>query len=568
MSGADPGDSLFIVIGGDALALSTARELCVLERHRVAVLWRADREFAAAVERVGAVFIAARPDSAEGLARAGVGQAAAVLALSPDDRLNLHAALRARDANPAIRIVLRLFNRTLARKLEQNLTNCSVLSLAWQSAATYAAAGVDPTCFHGVQFPEPDGPLTGFVTRVAGSCGVAGYRLAEAERELEARILAVDGDIHPSPEALLAEQAQLVAFGEIARLQASMPRRPAVRQRRPIGRRLRARWRNLRIHLRRFDPIFLRLALVALGVLLIGAWHFHRVFGDWLSAFYFVVTTMTTTGYGDLTPARSHPLDVIAAMLLMLLGIAFSGLFIAFVASLLTRAQWVSMQGLRRVNRRGHIVACGAGSIGSEVIQLLLQFEKPLVVVEIAPDAALVEAARDRRFDLLTGDASRDATLDLCNLAAAHGLVALTNADTLNLEIALGARARNPTMPIVLRIADPGFAASIARHFEFETTFSAEALAAPAFAGLAHIAGARGRIAFAGSEFVIAEFDDAGRPPPDAIPLALGREDAFALTEGETVPTPGERLLALVPLAPRLADQPPLATAAEPVADR
>ena len=72
--------------------------------------------------------------------------------------------------------------------------------------------------------------------------------------------------------------------------------------------------------------------------------------------------------------------------------------------------------------------------------------------------------------------------------------LALTNVDTLNLEIALGARARNPTMPIVLRIAEASFAESIARHFEFETTFSAAALAAPAFVGLGRFSGSRGRV--------------------------------------------------------------------------
>ena len=36
-----------------------------------------------------------------------------------------------------------------ATKIEQNLANCSVLSLAWHSAATYAAAALDPTCFRG-----------------------------------------------------------------------------------------------------------------------------------------------------------------------------------------------------------------------------------------------------------------------------------------------------------------------------------------------------------------------------------------------------------------------------------
>jgi Trk K+ transport system NAD-binding subunit len=210
------------------------------------------------------------------------------------------------------------------------------------------------------------------------------------------------------------------------------------------------------------------------------------------------------------------------AMVLMLLGTVFTGIFIAFLASRLTRAQWVRMQGLRPIRRRGHIVVCGCGSIGSGVIDLLLDFDKPIVVVEQSPDAALVERARDRGFDLLTGDASRDDTLDLCNLGAAHSLVALTNVDTLNLEIALGARARNPSMPIVLRIAEANLAASIARHFQFETTFSVAALAGPVFAGLSRLPGARGRIAFDGQEFAIAETVLAGERelPPGAIALA------------------------------------------------
>jgi hypothetical protein len=58
------------------------------------------------------------------------------------------------------------------------------------------------------------------------------------------------------------------------------------------------------------------------------------------------------------------------------------------------------------------------------VIDLLLALGKHLVVVEATPDTAIVERAREQRFDLLTGDASRDATLDLCNLNAAHGLIA------------------------------------------------------------------------------------------------------------------------------------------------
>ena len=550
---AEPGDPVMIVVGGGAIALSTAQELCALQGHRVVVLWRRDPDLARAVENIGAVFItAARPDSGEGLDRAGVRDAVTILALSPDDHLNLHAALLARDLNPHIRIVLRQFNRTLAYKIEQNLPNCSVLSLAWHSAATYAAAAIDPSCFRGLQFPEPDGPLTGFATRITEDCGIEGDTVAHAERVLGARIIAIDDATDFSQNAVLAGGAELVVYGEIATLQGTAPFRSA-RMKPEIGRRLWSLLRRRPHRPPRLNPILARLALVTLIVLLTGTWYFHAVFrGAWLDAVYFVVATMTTTGYGDLTPDRTEPLEIVAAMLLMLSGITLTGLFIAFGASLLTRVHWVTLQGLRPVHRRGHIVICGAGSIGSGVIDLLLALGKRLVVVELNPDATIVERAREQHFDLLTGDASRDTTLDLCNLAAAHSLIALTNVDTLNLEIALGARARNPTMPIVLRIAEASFAESIARHFEFETTFSAAALAAPAFVGLGRFAGSRGRVAFGGQEFAIGEIgsEDLSRPPPpDAIAIAVSRGDQFEIAHDLHDLDPNGRALLLFPIA-------------------
>src|SRR6516164_1167208 len=388
-------DPVMIVVGGGAIALSTAQELCAQQTHRVVVLWTRDPDFARAVETIGAAYIGARPDSTEALDRAGVRHAVTILALSPDDQLNLHAALLARDANPRIRIVLRQFNRTLAHKIEQNLPNCSVLSLAWHSAATYAAAAADPSCFRGLQFPEPDGPLTGFTTRIAESCGVGGETVASAERVLGARILAVDGKTDLARDTILAGRAELVVYGDVAGLQGSTPRRSATRSHPALGRRLRSLLYRSRHQPPRLNPILVRLALAALVVFLLGTWYFHAVFkGSWLDALYFVVATVTTTGYGDLTPDRNHPVDIVAAMLLMLSGTIITGLFIAFGASLLTRVHWVRMQGLRPVHRRGHIVVCGAGSIGGEVIELLLALGKHLVVVEVSPDTAIVEKAR------------------------------------------------------------------------------------------------------------------------------------------------------------------------------
>jgi Trk K+ transport system NAD-binding subunit len=570
-------DPAIIIVGGGAIALSTAQELCTLRGHHVVVLWRRDADLARAVEAIGAAYIAAaRPDSSEALDRAGVRGAITILALSPDDQLNLHAALLARDANPGIRIVLRQFNRTLGHKIEQNLPNCSVLSLARHSAATYAVAALDPYCLRGLQFPQPNGPLTGFATRIAEDCAVEGHTVAQAERAIGARIVAIDGATDFSPEAVLSDGAELVVFDKVARLEHSVPRRPVIRQYSAAGRRLRRLlsrgWRQVP----RPNPILARLAVATLTVLALGAVYFHSVFGSgWLDAVYFVVTTMTTTGYGDLTPDRGKPSEIIAALLLMLAGIILTGLFIAFGASLLTRIYWIKLQGLRPVHRRGHIVVCGAGSIGTEVIDLLLALSKQLVVIELNPDTNIVERAREQDFDLLTGDASRDTTLDLCNLDAAHSLIALTNVDTLNLEIALGARARNPTMPIVFRIAEATFAASIARHFEFETTYSAAALAAPAFVGLSRFPGSRGRVSFGGQDFAIAELGGEEPPvtlPPEvistalgsAIPIAVSRGDSFEIIHDFGSLRPDDRTLVLIPVAPfkEVRDAFPIATPA------
>lgn len=551
-----PGRPTMIVVGGDSLALNAAHELALIPDHRVVVLWPADSAFAAAVEACGAVSVAARPESPEGLDAAGVEHAISILALARDEQLNLQVALRARDANPQIRIVLRQFNRTLAAKIEQNLPDCSVLSLAWHSAATYAACALDPSCFRGLQFPERDGPLTGLARRVAERGSLAGQSIADAERTLDARIIAVNGTTDFNTDAPLAPGAQLIVFGTVERLLLSTPRQPVADPRAPLPVRMHRLLRRGAWRLRRIDSFVAAILIAALALFAVGAWHFERSFGNgWLVATYFVLSTMTTTGYGDITPNHNDPYDIAVAMALMLFGTVFTGLFIAFVASRLTRAQWTRMQGLRPVHRRGHIVVCGCGSIGTGVIDLLLGFNKPLVVVERNPDTALVEHARDRDIDLLTGDASRDDTLDLCNLDGAHSLLALTNVDTLNLEIALGARARNPGLPIVLRIAEANFAASLARHFQFETTFSVAALAGPVFAGLARLPGARGRIAFGEEEFGVVEIVVGAAIENDlpriAIPLAAAGDDGeFTLLRNFAGVRPGTRVLILVPLDP------------------
>src|SRR5579862_4142571 len=96
---------LILVVGGDELALRVVEELCATQGHRVALLWKADPDLAYRIQKSGAEYLGYPPDEFESLRKAGVQDAASIMALSDDDRLNLQVALKARDMNPQIRVV-------------------------------------------------------------------------------------------------------------------------------------------------------------------------------------------------------------------------------------------------------------------------------------------------------------------------------------------------------------------------------------------------------------------------------------------------------------------------------
>jgi Trk K+ transport system NAD-binding subunit len=547
---------LIIVVGGDALAVRVCEELCGTQGHSVALLWEQEHELAARVERLGAAFTGVAPNDYDALRAAGVLHGASLMALSDDDRLNLQVALKARDLNPKIRIVLRQNNRQLGRKIEQNLPDCTVLSLSAHSAATYAAAAVDDRCFYALQFPDIDGPLTGFTKRSAKDLGVAARTVEEAEAHLHLRVVGVNGSPTFERERKLEEQDEIVAFGEakyldLARhdLRATAERMrvpPAVAFRAMLGRQIR--------RFRHADPIFKVILAVAIVMFVVSTFFFAlSLHKDPLTSAYFVITTMTTVGYGDITPLDSGPAAKVFAMLIMVSGVAFSGIFIAFATSALTQAQFNATQGLRKIRARDHVIVCGAGAVGSTVIDYLAGLGKRVVVVDASPDPLLIESSRYKSFDVLTGDSTRDQTLDLCSVGQARSVVALTDSDTSNLEVVLGARARAPEIPVILRVQDAAFAESIARQFAITTTFSTTALAAPAFAGLSRFPGTRGRIAYGDDEYTVGERlqGEVPAPPPaqHCIPLCVWRRGAFLLITDFGQMEPFDRLLFLVPLS-------------------
>jgi Trk K+ transport system NAD-binding subunit len=560
---------LILVVGGDALAVRICEELCSTQGHRVAAVWPHDHELAKHLERINCEYLPFAPNDYEALRAVGVAGATSLMAVGDDDRMNLQIALKARDINPKIRIVLRQFNRTLARKIEQNLPNCSVLSLASHAAATIVGAALDRDCFFALQFPDLDGVLCGFSERSAESFGIMGMTRAEAQAHVHGRVIALEGVADFDAAYRFRPADKVVVFARLEVLAVSAATSEVHVDSRPNP--LRVLRRAIRAA-RHLDPVIRGLLIAVVVVFVVATVIFGLILHkDPITAAYFVATTMTTTGYGDITPT-TH-LGMMAASVLMVLGVAFSGISIAFLTTALTRAQFTALQGLRQIRTRSHVVVCGAGNVGTRVIEFLKMLEHPIVVIDPVPEAEVIEQSRVREIELLTGDATRDGTLDLCNLPAARALVAITNSDTGNLEVALGARGRNPNLQVVMRVQDEAFAGSVGRQFEAIQTFSTSALAAPAFAGLSRFPGTRARIHFGDEDYNVGERPqgEVPMPPPADHCIALGvwRNGSFTYIDAFDEMEPFDRLLFIVPLSqfrsgPARREQPPVPLANAP----
>ncbi|HEV7179525.1 MAG TPA: NAD-binding protein [Candidatus Baltobacteraceae bacterium] len=634
-------ETLIIVVGGDYLAYEICREILKTAGQRIALIWRHEDERAQRLlDDVASALGAEFPDTfaffnedatdARVLRMAGLRAANeapdrcsyCVVAVSQDDRMNLRVALLARDINDRVRVTIRQFNPLLGHKIQEGLKyNCTAISPAAHAAATYAAAAVDPSCFYALPFPTLEAPvakaihrselngdrvaqriesggLFGFCERTAGDFGIGGMNVVEAEAHLRARVVAINdaapycvhGDEDHADaaaiDAVIDEGDRVVAFGPIAHLKEIGP----WRERQTRSSQWKERWsghlHDFATSVRRTEPI---LRSVFLGALVLYAlfvvffiWNLHL---NVIASMYYVMSTMTTVGYGDITACGNcatktmsvgQIAGILTAMLVMLVGITIFAVFTATVTSGLNAATTRRLRGLRRIHRSGHIIVCGAGNVGSLVVEYLRELDEHVVVVEQNPDAILMELARDRKIDLLTGDATNDETIGYCSPERAKALVGVTNSDTANLEVALGARTRtkergNGDIHVVLRIDDLAFGVSIKRHFDI-ASFSTTELTAPTIAGLARFESTRGRFdIFAGTPFArtfqLAErFQGAENTPPPApperpgykvrwVPLYVWREQPGS-GKGVAVPVhkfrgdvrPGDRLLFMVPL--------------------
>jgi Trk K+ transport system NAD-binding subunit len=133
----------------------------------------------------------------------------------------------------------------------------------------------------------------------------------------------------------------------------------------------------------------------------------------------------------------------------------------------------------------GHFIVCGFGDVGFRVAELLHRLGEEVVAVTRDAREERLRMARDAGVRVLLGDATNEQLLHEAGLATARVLIAATDQDLVNIEIALDARRSRPDLPLVVRLFDPSLARQLETSFDLRRALEMATLAAPSFAAAA-----------------------------------------------------------------------------------
>lgn len=131
-----------------------------------------------------------------------------------------------------------------------------------------------------------------------------------------------------------------------------------------------------------------------------------------------------------------------------------------------------------------HIVLIGLGHLGFRMAEQLHELGEKVVVIEINPKEDLIQITRKLGIPVIQDDGTRTSALTAAGIEKARTVAACTQADYVNLQMAVKARSLNPDIQVIVRIFDDAFAESLQKQFGF-IALSATSMAAPAFAAAA-----------------------------------------------------------------------------------
>lgn len=174
-----------------------------------------------------------------------------------------------------------------------------------------------------------------------------------------------------------------------------------------------------------------------------------------VDALYYSAVTLSTTGYGDITPV-SQGARLVNTVVVTPLRILFLAVLVGTTLSVLTdesRRSWQIKRWRQRV--KNHTIVVGYGTKGrSAVAALLADGVSPERIVVIDTDPAALERARSAGLVAVRGSGTRAEVLKIAGVGEARSVVVAPNTDDTAVLVTLSVRELAPRALITASVRE------------------------------------------------------------------------------------------------------------------
>jgi Trk K+ transport system NAD-binding subunit len=488
------------------------------------------------------------------LGQADLTSAQALLACTSNDLTNIQIAMDARHLAPDLRIIARIFEQELARQVQQSIGIHAALAMSMLAAPAFAVSAFGDRIT--TEFSVDEHRFLIARLEVDEASPLLGKSLANLGQGNNVSVLLKAGsdcgmDLQPRAEDVLKPGDVLKIVGltrDVPALVPSAEFRPkgnrdagglgsaVLRVLNPLEavRFVRRVWQNATVELRALTLIVSVMMVLSVLVFSRGM---NLSLGD---ALYFVITTLTTTGYGDISPMKAGFAVKLYACFMMVLGSATIAVLYSIITDYIVTSRLQQLVGRQKIEGEGHVVVAGIGDVGYRTVEELSRMGARIVVVDTDPSTKYLTAVRNRA-SVVIGDAREAEILVRAGVETAAATLATTGDDAVNLSIGLAAKRINPSGRSVLRAFDGDFAAKVQHTLSIDAAMSASRIAAPSFVAAALYEGLVAAFVLRGNLFAIcrAKGDEGGRAL-----FVVGADGPRAVGPGEVVSGDADVLVA------------------------
>jgi Trk K+ transport system NAD-binding subunit len=457
------------------------RILRLLQQQRARVTGVNDRPISDSTDLHAEIIIGNLLDPQTFLA-AGIATAHTLVIANEDDAVNLDIVMQARQLNPHLRIINRLFNSSLGDRLDYILPEHTTMSMAAMATPIFTFTAKGEQAIGQLQLFHQTWPISEVcIDESHPWLGQSLTDLWEDRSRMLIHYLTADHDIS-LVEAMSLNRMLQVGDRVIIGTQPKVHRHQTswLKNSRKLFNRLRQFQRYLRSGLAGF---LLLMVTIFLATLVYA--NFGGVKTTLVDALYFSVGMMTGAGGNEVIAEGASPEIKIFTVLMMLVGAGMIGICYALLNDWILGSRLRQFWNVARVPQEGHFVICGLGGLGVRIANQLVTQGHEVVVIEHNPDNRFLSMVRSQRVPVILADAKLPVTLTTAHIQRAAALITVTQDDLTNLEIALTAKELSPAIATVMRSNNSAQAERMQHTFDLTAVLNPIEIAAPAFAAAA-----------------------------------------------------------------------------------